>query len=365
MKRVRGLIIPAVLLAVAAPARTEPADVWLRNGLRLRGDVSVSPSEIVVGTALGTARFLPADVERIVPLGQSATAPALPAPAEPAAAPERGAATEPAAEPHAPRPPEPPLVSQRDIQLLRFQELRRDGPAESVRVQFAGGRERREFFREVLQELAQRPDYKPQWEDILLRGSAEEKLQLIVATTGTRYVDQIAILNDPDVFATFRSRVLPLVVSGCARSGCHGGDDAEVFRLSSRARSDEAAAYTAFVVLNALMTARGPLIDRDDPQNSALVSYMLPTKENPRPHPPVSGKRRLSAAIRSRELPAYDMLVDWIDSLRTPFEGYGLEYSFDPNQPADADAPAEPPDAAEPAAPEDEVAPESQPTTPP
>jgi len=222
--------------------------------------------------------------------------------------------------------PSPPLLSALDIQRLKMQELRLDGPPEEVRVQFATGRDRRELPRELLRELAARPDYQSRWGQILLEGRPAEMVQLIVAKTGTRYAGRINIVSDPEVFATFRTQVLPLVIRGCARSGCHGGPRAQIFRLPSNADRNEEAAYTTFVILESMQTRHGPLINRDDPETSVLLSYMLPPESNLQPHPPVGKGRRFEPVLRTRRTAAYQKVLEWIDSLRTPHAGYGLDY---------------------------------------
>ena len=64
--------VVAVSLCVAA-ALAELADVYLKSGARLRGDVTVTDTEVVVRNKLGEARFPLDQVERVVvPGGGSA-----------------------------------------------------------------------------------------------------------------------------------------------------------------------------------------------------------------------------------------------------------------------------------------------------
>jgi hypothetical protein len=314
----------------AAPALAEPALIWLKNGLRLHGDVSVGETEVVLRNELGEVHYPRQEVIRLefVALQVPVTAPTTPATTQAAEeAPGSPAEQLPASQPELPAGlPAPPLLSALDIQRLKMQELRLDGPPEEVRVQFATARDRRELPRELLRELAARPDYQPRWGQILLEGRPAEMLQLIVAQTGTRYAGRINIVSDPEVFATFRTQVLPLVMRGCARSGCHAGPRAQVFRLPSNADRNEEAAYTTFVILDSLQTRHGPLINRDDPAASALLSYLLPPENNPQAHPPVGKARRVEPVLRTRRTPAYQKVLEWIDSLRTPHTSYGLDY---------------------------------------
>ncbi|MFH1748812.1 MAG: hypothetical protein ABIG44_17395 [Planctomycetota bacterium] len=332
-----------LLIAVAAlwlpVVVADLADVYLKSGLKLRGDVKLTDDEVIVRNEMGTVRFPLADVERVVPVRDiDATQPGTPAsqPAEVIVADAAEVAENLAA---------PPLLSPLDIQRLKMSELCLDGRAEKVRMRFLDKADQREIPRQVLRDLRQRPDFQLRWQEVLTYGQPHEKLQLIVAETGTKYAGKILINSDPEVFATFRSKVLPIVARGCARSGCHGGPEAAVFRFPEGSPQSEAYAYTTFLLLDRLDTRDGPLIDRDNPRGSVLLSYMLPPKETMRSHPPVTGRRRFTATLRSERNTAYERIVDWIDTLRVPHLNYQLDYV-----PPDAETPAEQPEA--PAGPE-------------
>lgn len=324
-----------VTLAVA-----ELADVYLRTGTKLRGDVTVTKTEVIVRNDLGEVRFPKEQVDRIVPVEKAATRPTTQPTTQPdpVAQEYRRRSVALAAndveghfdlcgwlhEQHrldlvkeqceyvlrldpghdgarmllnkieplldrgwrpqvvVPPVPTPPLLSELDIQRLKMSELRVDGIPENVRVRFGGKGRPRDLPQQVLRELSERPDFRVAWEDILLRGQPQEKLQLIAATTGTKYAGRVAIVNDPEVFATFRTKVLPMVVRSCARSGCHTGKAAAVFRFPSGSRTRPEYAYTTFLLLDRMETRHGRLINRDDPQGSILLSYMLPERDNPK-----------------------------------------------------------------------------------
>ena len=172
----------AVALALGATlAVAELADVYLKSGLRLRGDVTTTETEVVVRNELGETRFPKDQVERVVPLAETQPAPATPPATQaatqpssrPATQPESRPASLPAGQPEgaAPALPAPPLLSLLDIQRLKMSELRVDGPAERLRLKFAG-KDQQELPRKVLQELSLRPDFRRDWEDVLQRGQA-------------------------------------------------------------------------------------------------------------------------------------------------------------------------------------------------
>jgi hypothetical protein len=326
-RRYRALVVAlagAAAFCLARPARAELADVYLRSGLKLRADVTTTDDSVIVQNAAGRLRLPRAEVVRIVPLmgtaSQPTTAPPVPPTRREAPRPESG----PAAAPEL--PPAPPL-SDEDIQRLKILELRLDGMPEPVHVRFLRKGRQRDLAAEVLDELRPRREYLPEWEEVRLRGQPHEKLQLIARQTGAEHIDRIMIENDPEVFATFRRRILPLVNRSCARSGCHGGHTARVFRLPAGSPSSDTYAYTTFVLLDQMETRHGPLLDRDDPGNSALLHDLLPQKDNDKGHPPVGHGPSFQGVIRDQEDRLYATVLNWINSLRVPHPAYGLTYT--------------------------------------
>lgn len=346
-----GLLLAA--LSLGAPAPAELADVHLKSGLVLRGDVTSTDGEVVVRNALGEVRFPLADVARIVPLRGT---PAEPPASAPASAPSTAPGTSaPAGDSGADDElPPPPRISADDINRLRLGELTLDGAPEDVRFRFLRHAGQEDLTTEVLELLRMREDYEPGWERILTRGPPAAQLQLIIRTTGLSHADRVQLQSDPHAFALFRRRVLPLIERGCARSGCHAGTTARAFRFPIGTRESDAYVYTSFVLLDQMQTAHGPLIDRVIPEDSVLLSYMLPREGNPRPHPPVGRGPRFKPTIRPRS-EEYQAVADWINFLLTPAPDYGLEYDhpyrgpFDLTEPSDTPAADESePDAAPP-----------------
>ncbi len=322
----RVLMAVGLVLGVTSVGRAELADVYLKNGLRLRGDVTQTAEELILRNAAGELRVALDDVERVVEVeGEEAAREAdattmpgpvvLPGETEEAAAKEGSQVLEPA-----------PPISKSDINRLRLGELTVDGAAEQVRVRFHRGSRDDALTSVVLRELKERADYQQYWAEILRRGRAADKLQLIVRETGLEHVDRIEILSDPAAFRLYRRDVLPLINRSCGRSGCHAGTRAQAFRLPVGASTSTEYAYTSFVLLDQMMTRQGALIKREYPAASVLVSYMLPQENNPRAHPDVGGGPRFRAVLRSKDDPEYRAVVDWINYLFTPRPAYGLEY---------------------------------------
>ncbi len=374
MPRLFAIVLTGWLAATTLAA---VADVYLRSGLRLRGDVVETETEVVLRNAAGEVRFARADVVRIVPVESAGPAPQRvpprPEPATPAAGPTTAPAegespddVDDATETEPAIPDEPgrkeltpaPLLSKADIQRLRVHELVLDGQAEPVKVSFQRGARGKDLAAEVLEELRKRGPVTPETEQALARGLPHEKLQAIVRETGTRHMDRFEIQSDPQVFTLYRRQVLPLIAASCARSGCHAGPAARAFRLPQAAKTGEAYAYATFALFDQMVTPAGRLIDRDEPARSLLLTYMLPLESAKPPHPPAGRGPTFKPVIRGTLDPTYRQVIEWIDFLVKPRPSYGLEfqspYPGHATAPAtSATAPATEPAAEPPAAPGD------------
>ncbi|MCK4341471.1 MAG: hypothetical protein KAY37_07100 [Phycisphaerae bacterium] len=327
-----GIVLVVVFCGVAAVV-ADLADVYLKSGLRLRGDVTTTDDEVILHNAAGELHLPRADVERVVPVAPPASLPS----SQPTSAPGLGgekpdekaldeAGAAPAKDARSGQLPPAPPLSKADIQRLRRRELLLDGPAELVQVKFEKKGRQRDLPTEVLEELRKRPDFQSEWEQVLTRGRPHEKVQLILRETGEKYADRIRITSDPEVFSTYRRRVLPLVNKSCARSGCHAGTAARVFRFPLGSKTSETYAYTSFVLLDQMRSRHGALLDRSSPEAGSLVYYMLPQDASEYGHPAVGRGPSFKPVLRSLDDPRYIEVVDWISYLMLPRPDYGLEY---------------------------------------
>ncbi len=334
-----ALFVGAMLICwLGLPVVADLAEVHLKSGLILRGDVAKTQTEIIVRNAAGEVRLPLAEVERIVPVGEVSTQPAVtetrPVGGRAAAAREQEDAAAEADDGGAGEGgvgdgdelPPAPKISERDIQRLRLLELTLDGPAQEVRVIFRRPAGTQDLVEEVLGELRQRPDFQPEWGRVLTRGRPHEKLQLIVRETGLKHLDRIDVMNDPPAFEQFRRRVLPMIDRSCGRSGCHDGRSAQVFRMPIGSAKTEENAYTIFVLLDQMETEHGPLINRTNPEASVLLSYLLPQEDNAQAHPEVGEGPSFRAAVQHSNDRRYLTVLDWINYLMVPRPDYELEY---------------------------------------
>lgn len=404
---IRTMLALLLVGAAIAFAAAEEADVYLKDGRRLHGDVTETETHVIIRTPAGELPPIPKDqvlrvVRRVTPDGEYRNkVEALPpddveghydvarwameierwdlvvkqckyvlalAPdhrnarilldharkqlaeageEEPDTA---DADTEEAAgaeeQPAAPLEP-PPKLSDEDIKRIKLSELSFTGGDERIRVQFKRVRGEPDLPRRFAEEMRGKEGYDATWESRFLRMRNDEQLREIVAATGLKYAERIDISGDPARFNAFRRQVLPMLNRDCLRSGCHGaGGKGFVVPLGSK--QSEEYAYTVFHLLDSIETRHGPLINRDMPRDSVLLNYLLPLDPAT-----VAGEgrniqhpdvKRFRPAVRSRDDRSYQVVHDWISSLAMPHPDYGLSYEL-PSFIRPAAAP-EPPDAA-------------------
>src|SRR5439155_24468417 len=95
----------------------------------------------------------------------------------------------------------------------------------------------------------------------------EAKLARIVADGGEEYVDRVEIKSDPEVFMTFKNKVMPILITNCSTSTCHGkpGGDRTGFRIFDEATRPPESVYTNFLQLDEYESGRYHMIDRAHP----------------------------------------------------------------------------------------------------
>ncbi len=157
--------------------------------------------------------------------------------------------------------------------------------------------------------------------------TAAQKLHWIAQNTGTQYADRVEIMSDPEVFVTFKKNLLPVILRSCAKQpGCHSADtedDSLSFRLFSDLQKTAPTTYANFIMLNDIQVDGRPLIDRARPEDSLLLTYMLPAKgvRTELRHP---GKIESPPSFKTRKAAALRRIERWIFSLKYPAEDYGV-----------------------------------------
>ncbi|MDB5296085.1 MAG: hypothetical protein JWO31_2068 [Phycisphaerales bacterium] len=201
-------------------------------------------------------------------------------------------------------PPRPPVLAAKrqvtpdEIQLVRQRELKAN---EKIRMLVP-------------------PDLKKKIVEAGLKTAAEARamsqpdIGLLVIAQGTPEMRrEVKISADPVGVMDYRSKVNRSIVSGCASAACHGGDKGGKLVLFAPAEN-EAAAITNFVVLQKFERKNDgvlrPMVDRTQPLNSLLLSYLLPPNQSPRaPHPDVQGYKGM---VKSSTDPVFVAAQEWM-----------------------------------------------------
>ena len=166
--------------------------------------------------------------------------------------------------------------------------------------------------------------------------------QTILAMNDPKMSRDVRILNDPIPLADFRKKVYPILVAGCATSGCHGGTAGGDFRFFT---GDSAAAvYTNFYILQTYAKTVNQtqylMTDRNYPSRSLCLMFGLPASITAVPHP---ASAEFRPKFRNMQDAGYQTILDYVTNDLRPFEPtYGINVS--PYAPvATASTPTAPP----------------------
>ncbi len=345
-------------LATALPAAADMGTILFKDGTKVRGEIAEAGNEVKLSTPFGERRYQRDKILRIdydgidTPVDEPVTTQPVAKPTtRPGNRPPRDNGDNPAdpddgkaedeketgkengkengstSRPRFKGLTPPPPLSIRNITRLKLSEYPHDGDPQPVNVEFTKKRGEPTLESLVSKFLADNKSDERDWEKILEKGQPAEKLQLILRTTGLKHADRINIRGDTETFGDFRKKVLPIVMRGCGRSGCHGGNATYYFRFPTGAQSADDFVYTAFYILDTIQTPKGPMIDRDLPEESALLKYLLAPADGAAPIHPVIKHTKIVPAIESRDSREYRQIIDWISSLRVPKPEYKVNYA--------------------------------------
>lgn len=217
-------------------------------------------------------------------------------------------------------------LTKKEINRIRFLELRGMRLTQSEQPDRVTVKVPQAVVDDFLLEMQGEPDFSNEAGRREFRKlTPPQKLHIIAKRRGEEFADQIEIQSDPEVFVEYRKHVMPTIIRGCAMAGCHapGMEQETRFSLFKDPKKAANTTYANFIVLNELAVDEYPLINRSQPENSLLLSYMLPIKDV-RPafrHP---GKEELRPLYQSRNAPAFRRIERWIASLKHPKSDYGV-----------------------------------------
>ncbi len=215
----------------------------------------------------------------------------------------------------------PKLMGMADINRIRLYEL---GPNERVPVLLRNG-----VVQRFIESMRGKGDFRDSgFERQFLRYDNLRKAQYMLAELGKDnwgMKDDIVVRADPKFMIDYRNRIWPLVLQRCATNECHGGSEGKgslkLFR--SAARQTELH-YTNLLVLDTYAKNTLRMIDRDMPDKSLLLNYLLPQKIAEFRHP---ADVNFPPAFQSREDALYKVVRDWVEALKgPPHHGYPVQY---------------------------------------
>lgn len=229
----------------------------------------------------------------------------------------------------------PELLTPKQINRIRYMELRgmrlRTDRPDAVVVKIP--RETIEQFLEALRGNPEFPNHKKTRREFM-RLTGPQKLHQIAVRQGAEWADRVEIKSDPEVFKTFKKKIMPVVLRSCGTAGCHTStnDEAVGFRLFKDPKRSVATTYTNFISLDKVeVRVAGEegeepqhMIDRSSPKNSLLLSYMLP-RGDVRAELQHPGDVEYKPAFTSRGSTVYKNMLRWIQSLKHPTAGYQLD----------------------------------------
>jgi hypothetical protein len=198
------------------------------------------------------------------------------------------------------------LLTPEEITLVRLREMPRGDktiklqvlPTAKIAARDAGVINDVEFKSITLPELAMR---------ILDSNNAPPALK-----------QQVKVLSDPAPLVEYRQKVNKVLVASCASAACHGGNQGGNLLLFPDPQKEDQV-LTNFVVLQKFEKkvegAVRSMLDRNNPEASLLLGYMLNPETSRTPHPKVEG---FKAAARTVREPAYVAAMNWMGKSLIP-----------------------------------------------
>jgi hypothetical protein len=218
-------------------------------------------------------------------------------------------------------------LTKKEINHIRFLELRGMRLTESDQPDRVTVKVPQAVVDEFLTEMQGEPDFTS--EDArreFHKLTPPLKLHVIAKRKGAAFADKVEIQSDPEVFLEFRKQIMPTILRGCATAGCHapGLEKDTHFSLFKDPKKSPSTTYANFIVLTELAVNDQPVINRPQPENSLLLTYLLPAKDV-KPDQRHPGKEELRPLFQSRNALAFRRIERWIRSLNNhPQLDYGV-----------------------------------------
>jgi hypothetical protein len=267
--------------------------------------------------------------------------------AEKARARAKGSKTHPAPEriapePAAPQAPELPLLTDRDVNLIKVYEVNLADPPRMVID--------RDAITQLIKEHAGDPVIPANADarEALYRMPPYRVLDLMFKVQARNLYEQVKILDQPASMKSFRDDVYRTwLINSCATTRCHGGAQAGRLHLETRRAATDPVLYTNFLILDRFRLKDGrPLINYDEPAKSPLLQLALPRDQSSAPHPQAPGSDGRGdlwrPIFRSPDDHRFIEAINWINSMYRPRPEYPVKLpaGAEPAPPAPPPAPS-------------------------
>ncbi len=220
-----------------------------------------------------------------------------------------------------------PLLSERDINLIKIYEVDLHDPPRMVI-------ERRTITR-LIEEHAGDPaiPVTQDGRDAMYRMTPARVLEVMFRVQARNLYGEVQVVDEPRAMRLFRDSVQrSWLTNSCATSRCHGGPNAGRLRLVNKKSGTDAAVYTNFLILERFKLKDGrPLINYEEPANSPLLQMGLPREGLLVPHPAVAAVEGHGDLwrpfFRSPEDRRFQEAVEWIRAMYRPRPEYPIQYT--------------------------------------
>lgn len=230
-----------------------------------------------------------------------------------------------------------PLLSDRDVALLKVYEIDLNNPGRLI------------VPREAIDALFDKYGSNPavpqtrEGRDALYKAEPAAILDIMFRAQARDLYSLIKVADLPQSLKRFRDDVnRTWLANSCATTACHGGEEAGRLRLTDERPSTDQAALTNLVILDrfrikpAFRPAKAdpaapstvPLIDYSKPAESPLLTFGLPPSDSSNPHPGAgAGLKGWRPTFLNREDPKFIATVKWIESMVQPRPTYPITYA--------------------------------------
>lgn len=230
-----------------------------------------------------------------------------------------------------------PLLSDRDVALLKVYEIDLNNPGRLI------------VPREAIDSLFDKYGSNPavpqtrEGREALYKAEPAAILDIMFRAQARDLYSLIKVADLPQSLKRFRDDVnRTWLVNSCATTACHGGEEAGRLRLTDERPSTDQAALTNLVILDrfrikpAFRPAKAdpaapstvPLIDYSKPAESPLLTFGLPPSDSSNPHPGAgAGLKGWKPTFLNREDPKFIATVKWIESMVQPRPTYPITYA--------------------------------------